>query len=134
MKIMFAAVIVMAATQAAAQTAPARPAAAAAQSRCEILAGDYRRFEMNLADRFASSVGDNSAPRATLRAMEDANDLAAAALTVQFMRDARCTLPTRAPVASTYMSAALACATARLERSGTATPPACVRENWQRGN
>ncbi|HYJ31325.1 MAG TPA: hypothetical protein VEW25_13420 [Allosphingosinicella sp.] len=91
---------------------------------------------MNLADRFASSVGDNSAPRATLREMENANDLTIATMTLQLMRDNRCTMPARAPVAAAYMSAALSCATARLRSparaAGEAGPPDCNRDTWTR--
>ena len=107
-------------------------AATPGASRCAVLSADYRRIEQNLADRFAEGIVDNSAPRATMREMQNANDLAVAALTVQFMRDNRCALPARAPVAATYMSSALECSTARLRNRGTESPAECNRETWRR--
>ena len=97
---------------------------------CGTLAADWKRYELNMADREADQIGDNSAPRATLRALEQSNDLALAAMTLQFMRDNRCQLPKRAPSAATYFGAALACSTARLKQSGTETPAECDRDKW----
>ena len=109
-------------------TPPQRP-----RTRCEVLAADYRQSEWSIADTFTDSLGDNSAPRAAMRAQEIGNALATAAITLQLMRDHRCTpLPTRAPVVGTYLSAALACSSARRGTVGEATPPQCVRENWER--
>jgi hypothetical protein len=123
------------ATTALAQTRPtAAVAAPAARSRCDILASDWRRIEQNLADRVAEGVADNSAPRATLREMQEANDLAIAAMTLQFMRDNRCTMPTRAPNGAGYIGAALACRTAQLRATGSQTPAECNRETWTRAD
>lgn len=116
-----------------AQTArPAGAAAATPSATCTTLAADWRRVEENLPVNLATGITDNSAPRATLRAMEDANELATAALTLQFMRDARCPLPRRAPQASTYLSAAIACETARSRINAANRPPECERANWTR--
>lgn len=116
-----------------AQTArPAAGAATAPSAICTTLAADWRRVEENLAVNLASGLTDNSAPRATHRAMEDANELATATLTLQFMRDARCPLPRRAPQASTYLSAAIACETARLRQGASARAAECERANWTR--
>lgn len=97
---------------------------------CEALATDWRRVEQNMADRFVEALGDNSAPRATMREMREANDLALAAMALQFMRDNKCMIPKRAPNTGTYLSAALDCAKARRESASSTTPPVCERENW----
>lgn len=111
-----------------AQTAPRAPAAPS--SACIALAADWTRIEQNLADNLARGLGDNSAPRATLRAMEDGNELAAAAITLDLMRDNRCPLPRRAPQSATYLGSALECATARLRIGSGDNPPACDRSTW----
>ena len=109
---------------------PATPAAAPKLSTCEALAADWKRFDMNMADRFADSVGDNSAPRATLRAIEEGNDLLKANMTLQFMRDNKCSLPKSAPSGSGYLGAALECSTQRLKVGYEAAKSACDRANW----
>ena len=115
-----------------AQTTTAAPASSPAPklSTCEALAADWKRFEMNMADRFADGVGDNSAPRATLRAIEEGNDLLKANLTLQFMRDNKCSLPKAAPSGSDYISAALECSTQRLKVGFEAAKAVCDRANW----
>jgi hypothetical protein len=91
----------------------------------------YERSSQNLAESLASSVGDNSAPRATLRAMEDANELSKAKMALDLMRDHRCPMPKTLPSAGPYISAALDCRTARMKASSSATPEECKRENWK---
>lgn len=98
-------------------------------STCETLAADWKRFEMNMADRFADGIGDNSAPRSTLRAIEDSNDLLKANITLQFMRDNKCSIPKSAPSGRPYISAALVCSTQRL-KSAEAAKAVCDRANW----
>ena len=111
-----------------AQTAATSPTKSL--TTCEALTADWRRVEQNMADRFVEALGDNSAPRATMREMREANDLAIAAMTLQFMRDNKCPLPKRAPNTGTYLTAALECSKARREAGATTSPPACQRENW----
>lgn len=108
---------------------PATPAAP--KSVCQTLADDYRLVEENLAQSFVDGLADNSAPRATLRAMEEANGLASAALTVAFMRDNKCPLPKRAPSTTKFLGAALECSTARGTVPARETAPQCVRANWK---
>lgn len=113
-----------------AQTKATSPAPAS--TVCAGLMATYERTSQNLADSFASSVGDNSAPRATLRAMEDANEWSKAKMALDLMRDHRCPMPKSLPSAGPYISAALECRTARMKVSGTTTPEECKRENWKR--
>ncbi|HVJ03304.1 MAG TPA: hypothetical protein VM662_14060 [Sphingomonas sp.] len=114
-----------------AQSKPAPAVQAPAASVCAKLMADYERTSKNLANNLASSVTDNSAPRATLRAMEDANDLATAKMALDLMRDNRCTLPKHVPSASRYALSALKCANARYGAKAGETPAECKREDWK---
>jgi hypothetical protein len=107
---------------ASAQTAP---------GKCASLAADYDQIEKATASRWSSSLGDNSAPRATLRETEDANGLAQAQIIITLMQANRCPLPDHAPSIKRYLSAALACGTARLK--GGSDVPECKMEAWQPG-
>jgi hypothetical protein len=102
-----------------------------ATGKCTALASDYDQIEKAMASRWADSLGDNSAPRATLREMEDANGLAQAQIILTLMQANRCPLPDHAPSLKRYVSAALACSTARLKSSSEA--PECKMESWQPG-
>lgn len=108
----------------------ARPPAAAPSATCVALAADWTRIEQNLAVNLARSIADNSAPRATLRAIEDSNELTAASITLDLMREYRCPLPTSAPRSVTYLESALSCATARLSPGAGENPPPCDRSTW----
>lgn len=98
---------------------------------CEALAADWRSLEQNMADRFVEGHADTDATRATMREMREANDLALASLTVQFMRDNHCPLPKRALRSETYLNNALECSKARRERPAATGLPACERANWK---
>lgn len=119
---------------AVAQTKPATtPAAAPAATAgtCATLMRQYDGASMDLAANFASSLGDNSAPRATLRQMEDANSLATAKIAMDLMRDNRCPMPKSAPSMAPYVSQALSCTTDRMKATGNESPPSCDRANWK---
>gem|GEM_PF-5080138 len=89
---------------------------------------DWKQIEISLANNMADGIGDNSAPRASLRAQEDANSLSRAALTLELMKANQCQLPKRAPSAITYLTLALNCATAR--RTKGADTEECKTANW----
>ena len=127
------AVLAIAAFPAFAQTPRAsRPVSpAAAPSRCTALQSDWRSVEITLAQNSAEGIGDNSAPRATLRAMEDNNALLRAQMTLELMRAAGCTLPARAPTVGTFMLDALECQTERL-RGVRAGEGVCDTASWPR--
>lgn len=114
-----------------AQPKPTPVAQAATAGVCGKLMGDYERASKNMADNFASSVTDNSAPRATLRAMEDSNDLAKAKMALDLMRDNRCALPKYIPSAGRYALAAMKCRNARYSAKAGETPEECKRELWK---
>ena len=79
-------------TSANAQTKPVVPVPTSG-GVCKGLMNAYDNASMSLADNYASAAGDNSAPRATLRAMQDANQLATARIALDLMRDNHCSLP-----------------------------------------
>lgn len=119
-------------TPAVAQTKAAAAAPTPSAGTCSALMAAYENTSKELAANFTSGVADNSAPRATLRAMEDANALATAQIALSLMRDNHCALPKQAPAAAWYISAALTCSTDRLKASGTESPATCDRTNWMR--
>lgn len=115
-----------------AQPRPAVRAAppAANGGRCAVLARDYRGVEYALAQSNADGIADNSAPRATMRAIRDSNELMRAQMTLDLMRAHNCPMPDRAPNEATYMLGAMECATARLRQSGSSAIPACDVNTW----
>jgi hypothetical protein len=133
MKAILLAGLILAPMPAFAQTtpAPSKAAGTAPITKCEKLARQWRGIEFSMAERNVAEISDNSAPRATLRAMEEANDLARAGMILQFMKDNRCTgLPSSPPSYLTYLLGALNCSTARLK--GTRDAPECNYETWTR--
>lgn len=113
-----------------AQTKPT--VAAAPAGVCARLMSVYDGASKDLAANNAASIGDNSAPRATLRAMEDANTLAEARIALDLMRDNRCALPKTTPSYIWYISAALTCSTDRLKAGAGQSPTSCDRSTWTR--
>ena len=99
---------------------------------CSRLALTYDGVSKDLASNFAEGLGDNSAPRATLRAIEDSNSLTQAHMALDLMRDYHCPMPKDAPASAYYLSAALTCDTDRLKAKGSDTPDSCDRSKWQR--
>lgn len=104
------------------QTAAPAPAGV-----CADLASQWDRVEKNLASNSADEIGDNSAPRATLRNIEDLTGMTTANLLYAMIKDNKCPLPKSAPQTATYFASALTCASDRLK---TASPESCKRETW----
>ena len=127
---MIGSTILTVSTPVMAQPSGTATASAPRVSTCEALSADWKRFEMNMADRFADGIGDNSAPRATLRAIEEGNDMLKANMTLQLMRENKCTLPKTAPSGNAYLSNALDCSTQRLKVGIEAAKAVCDRANW----
>jgi hypothetical protein len=113
----------------AAQT---RPPGAVPTGMCATLMKAYDGASMDMASNFTSALADNSAPRATLRAMEDANSLSVAKMALDLMRDNRCPMPKSVPSSAYYLGPALSCATDRLKGTGGTSPPSCDRSTWER--
>ena len=113
-----------------AQTLSTPPVAAPLKplSICEGLARDWRSVEYELAENYADGVTDDSAPRATMRAVQDQNALLKAQIALALMRDNKCTLPKRAPSSLTYMLPAMTCKTEKLK--GNYKAPACDASTW----
>lgn len=98
---------------------------------CASLTRTYEGVSMDLASNFADSVGDNSAPRATLRAMEDANSLATAKIALDLMRDNHCPVPKSVPSMASYISQALTCSADRTKTPAATAPASCDKANWK---
>ena len=136
------ALVVVGVASAAAQVRHARPASRPAASAspsaaCAKLAADYDRASKDLAMNAAEDIGDDSAPRATMREAENNNTLAQARLTMDLMKNNSCTMPTAAPDASRYFSSALSCHSdmLRARYQGSHDQPAsCDRAKWVPGD
>jgi hypothetical protein len=113
------------------QPAPAPAAAAPAKplSTCEGLARDWRSAEVTLAKNDIEELADNSAPRATMRAIRDNNALQLASITLTLMASNKCPLPKRAPSEVTYMLPAMECRTEQLK--GNYKAPQCDSSTWK---
>lgn len=116
---------------AAAAAFPALAQPAGAPNRCAALAADYDQIEKNMAARFANAVGDINAERATVRGLDDANDLARAQILLTLLQHGRCPMPDHAPSIDRYLDAATACAAARLREGPNAA--VCNMANWRPG-
>ena len=112
------------------QSLLAQTAAPKAMALCPGLAFQWDNIEKDLAEREAEGFTDNSAPRATLREMKNANDLTKAQLLFAMMQAGRCPLPDTPPNYIVYFSDALKCGTARLR--GTKDAPECDRKTWKK--
>jgi hypothetical protein len=115
------------------KTQPAPPPAAAAPAKplttCEGLARDWRTAEVTLAKNDVEELADNSAPRATMRAIRDNNALQLASITLTLMSNNKCPLPKRAPSEVTYMLPAMECRTEQLK--GNYKAPQCDYSTWK---
>jgi hypothetical protein len=91
-------------------------AAAAPQAGvCAKLDSDYEHASKALAMVFAEGVGDNSAPRATMREAREANIRNEASQTLDLMQAHKCALPTAAPNAAPYVTQAMGCKAAQFK-------------------
>ena len=107
-------------------TAPAAPAKP--MSICEGLARDWKSVEYELANNYADGITDDSAPRATMRAVQDQNALLKAQIALSLMRDNKCPLPKRSPSSLTFMLPAMTCKTEKLK--GNYKAPQCDSATW----
>jgi hypothetical protein len=95
---------------------------------CGTLKSQWRSVEITLAELQSGDVGDSSAPRATMRAVQAGNEYGQAQLIFDLMVDHKCPLPGSAPSPMTYYSDALRCDTARLKGSPSASE--CDYSSW----
>ena len=100
---------------------------------CVQLNGDLDHLSKSLAMNFAEGVGDNSAPRATMREAQYNNLLTRARMTMDLMRDNHCRMPASVPTGEQYTGAALTCHTDMLEAQlarKTTLPDSCDQSRW----
>lgn len=121
----------------AAAQAPQRGGAGSAPkptpAACAPLHEEYEDASKRLAQIHAQGLGDQSAPRATMREAESTKVLAGAGMTLELLKAHGCPLPTAAPSGTRYANAARICNLAMLEarRAGIYTFPAsCERRQW----
>ena len=98
-----------------------------ASSVCFKLSDDYEFASKQLAMSYAEGIGDDSAPRATMREARNSNVLERARITLDLMRANNCKLPTEAPSLKRYLSSAMSCVSQRMS-AGTAS--SCEMANW----
>ena len=103
--------------------------AAATSGTCTRLYSDMEHLKKSLAMNYADGIGDNSAPRATMRESEYQSLLARVRLTLDLMRDNRCKMPTSVPTGVEYVSSAIACKTDMMQ-SGSSSSPSCDQDKW----
>jgi hypothetical protein len=96
---------------------------------CATLMLQFNKAEQSMASTDAEGVLDNSAPRATLRAVEISNFMATATAALQLMQARSCPLPDHAPTPNTYFMSALSCKTD--QGAGKKDTPACDRKTWK---
>lgn len=104
-------------------------APAFAQSTCDAL---QLAIEAEIKDAALSSVlgiGDNSAPRATLRQLEIANNLSTIQANLTLMAQNKCPARTAPIIPAVYLSNALDCNIAIMK--GEKNAPACDKSTWQ---
>lgn len=112
-----------------AQAAVAPAARPSANGRCQALKVDWTAIEKELASIAAADFSDDSAPRATMRAIQTNNQLTLAQMTLTMMQAAGCSLPSEPPSEQQYLTSALDCRTERLK--GVEKPTSCDRATWK---
>jgi hypothetical protein len=92
-----AAVIITSFSAAGGAAPPATSPPAQSANTCVALHADWDAAQHRINMREIEDITDNSAPRATLRAVQTQNDLLVANMSLQLMRDNHCALPKQAP-------------------------------------
>lgn len=110
-------------------TSPTATPTAKPMTICEGLARDWKAAEIELAENWTAEIGDDSAPRATMRAIRDQNSLTKAQIALQLMHDNKCALPKRAPSGLTYSLDAMKCRTEKMK--GNFKAPECDINSWK---
>lgn len=107
------------------------------QVACAKLADQYENASKALAFSFAEGIGDNSAPRATMRETREGNVRQEARDNLELMKANGCKLPTSAPNAGPYVAQAMQCHLdqtknqyATLRGKPTSDPASCDMTKW----
>lgn len=122
-------VLVASTTVDSAAAKPVARKATATSGTCTRLYADMEHLKKSLAMNFADGIGDNSAPRATMREAQDQSLMARVRLTMDLMRDNHCKMPTSVPNGVEYASTAITCRTDQMH-SGSLNPPSCDQDKW----
>lgn len=94
---------------------------------CSDMASTYDRLSKVIADEEMSDIGDDSAPRATLRQLKINNAYSQGAQILTIMANRKCPLPENPMTPAYYFNDALTCATQRLT---DVKAPACDYSKW----
>ena len=97
---------------------------------CSQLMEAYDQSAKSASLSWAQGVGDNSAPRATLRELEISNQLIARQINLTLMIQYKCPLPRTPASSNEYISNAVSCSTALLMNKKS--PPECDLKKWKR--
>jgi hypothetical protein len=124
-------VLVTATSSAQAQTTTGRPAGASTAAARESCADLHKRYDMThraIAAIDAEDIGDNSAPRATLRQLKILSEKQDQLILLEFMRSRGCPAPSAVGASVLYMLPAMECATAKL--TGKELEAKCDQSKW----
>jgi hypothetical protein len=106
------------------------PSRVFAQSACAPFTEAIEYSLKMIAFERAHTVGDNSAPRATLTAIEVSNWLKRLEINLMLMKESKCPLPTEPIPLSAYVLDALNCSIQQAK--GIANAPECDDSKWAR--
>ena len=87
-----------------------------------------------LAMNYAEGIGDDSAPRATLRETQYQSLLSRVRMNMDLMRDNRCKLPTSVPTGQEYASDAISCRSQILKMGLETGDGSCDQSKWSPKN
>ena len=106
----------------------------AAENSCANYMKAYEQGAKAASLTWAEGVGDDSAPRATMRNVETSHYLIVEQMNLEMMIAAHCPLPTEGASVNPYLTPAIECQTARLKRGSTPNPPECDMTKWTRAH
>ena len=96
---------------------------------CEVYQNVYDRANKEISSAVAKGIGDNSAPRATLREMRVLNERMLQMITLEQMHFHGCNLPKKTSSKIEYITPAINCETARLKGKSGALE--CESSKWE---
>lgn len=103
-------------------------AAYAQADTCANLKSRLENSSKSMAMIYADGIGDDSAPRATMRELKELNLKVDQLILLEFMKEHDCEFESAPPSMSLYLSSALECANDQLQ--GNYESEKCKRDNW----